>query len=95
MTDIQPVPATNTSAYLWWLVHKQKLSGDDIFHLTREMHDWCVDNVAGKHALGFWQNNFKWGEVSTYVEGYSFSDRIWFKYEEDLLAFKLRFGIGS
>ena len=95
MTDTQPVLATNTSAFLWCLVYRQKLSGRDIFYLTQEMHEWCVDNVAGKHRNGYWENNFKWGEVITYVEGFRFADRIWFKYEEDLLAFKLRFGIST
>jgi hypothetical protein len=84
-----------TSAYLWWLIHKQKLIGLEIFEIQRKMHGWCCDCVAGKHRKGSWENNFSWDSRSTIVDGFSFPNCIWFKYEEDLLAFRLRFGIGS
>jgi hypothetical protein len=81
-------------AYLWYMVAVLELSGDEIFDITRSMQEWLYDNVRRDD-----QNNFKWSSKSTSIIFSAnsstpvFTNYISFKHAEDLLAFRLRWGI--
>lgn len=80
-------------AYLWYMVAVLDLGGDEILDITQSMQEWLYDNVRRDD-----QNNFKWSNKSTSIifsaNTYTlFTNYISFKHMEDLLAFRLRWGI--
>ena len=89
-------PRTDTgysAAYLWWLIHREKLNGRQILTRTFEMQDWLSDNVRDKGSP--YCNNYNWASISTNIDGLLFANYLWFRHEVDLLAFRLRWGIGE
>lgn len=80
----------NLSAYLWWLLNKEKMSGKDILQFTFNVHSWLYDNIYDEKSP-----NMNWTGGTTYIDGLRFYNLIWFRRAEDLVAFKLKFGIGS
>jgi hypothetical protein len=89
-------PYPHVSDYLRILVLENKIQdGNKILELTNQMQEWLSENVRcdGK-------NNYSWSEnkIDLLVDPYqhlSFSDTISFRYETDLLAFRLRWGING
>lgn len=67
------------------------LSEDDTFALLQEIHYWCFWNVFKDCGFYYLYNRLEY----TYLYNsrqYHVADVATFKHEEDLMAFKLRFG---
>ena len=92
--------------YLFYLWDVEKLSGIQILERTEEMHKWLFANCIENGECTFiWDNHYTkypanvnkdycgisiFGRSSHEI---SLSNSVAFKYEQDLLAFRLRWGI--
>jgi hypothetical protein len=91
--DVSEYPFT--SDYLHSLIINQNITGRAAREIIHTMQEWLDDNVYrdGKY-------NYTWSKETTYIGGgntvgslHAVSAYIGFKYSDDLLAFKLKFGI--
>jgi hypothetical protein len=80
--------------------HKNDLIGgvtaNTILDITNDMQEWLSENVRhdGKNNYAWSESKFTINQFDNY-EWIKFSESIAFKYEEDLLAFRLRWGINE
>ena len=83
------------SAYLWWLINRENLRTQQaLLDRTYQIQEWLNDTVSQSGL----NNNYKWSLAGTQgciVDGCFFHNVLLFKYAEDLVAFKLKFGINS
>jgi hypothetical protein len=87
--------------YLSHLLKVEKLTGSQILARVLEMMDWLSTNKCSHE----WSTNEDMDTVGRNCVGYplssnpanhiSFSRHIYFTHEQDLLAFRLRWGINS
>lgn len=92
-----------TCAHLWYLWQIKKFTGKQILDLTVEMQHWLDECCVVKGERTFiWDNyytrvyldyNKDAGPILKTAQQISLSDCIYFRYEQDLLAFRLRWGI--
>ena len=87
MLNSKPVYPYYSCKYLDHLVENEKLRSSEISLRVHEMRGWLCNSVDS--------GGFGWIGRFTTIDYYSFSNAIWFKHEQDLLAFKIRFGIHS
>ena len=73
-----------TSFCVWWLIHHERLSTAEIWITYMGIVDWLEDNVTGRYILS--------GDI-TELASVQYHNEIRFKYEDDILAYKIRWGI--
>lgn len=87
--------------YLSYLWEVELLSGRLILEKTIDMQGW-LDTVCARKFI--WSNNYSkfpldYGKNTVFMRNSSLqialADAVYFKEEQDLLAFKLRWGIGE
>lgn len=96
LNDVREYPYT--CPYLYHLLKQDRrptVCADEILAIVMEMEDWLCKNVTGKGV-----HNYQWsiGALRTEILNRNgsfvkFSNSLRFRYQEDLLAFKLRFNI--
>lgn len=100
MIDLKTYPYEY--AYLSHLVNVEKLTGNQIMRRTLEMMNWLSvnkcshkwsDGVDGVENVG--KNCVGYPLSSNPANLISFSRYIYFAHEQDLLAFRLRWGVNS
>jgi len=82
-----------SSPYLWWIYNKMNLKErNEIQDFVKLIQEWLSANVV-QDGIPL----YKWssGKLVTPIYTGVVSNVLYFKHEEDLLAFKLKFGIGS
>lgn len=79
------VEEENVCCYLWWLLYIENISVVDLPIRYAEMLEW-LDSLGCE--------NYIWSKRVMEINDRLYPCTIWFKEEEDLLAFKLRWGIG-
>ena len=77
-----------------WLRNVEKLDGPQLQVRVGEMRDWLHELPLENIEDGFRVNSWGWCGRVDEVDNYLFTNAIWFQNTEDLLAFKLKFGIG-
>jgi len=79
------VEEENVCCYLWWLLYMENISAVNLPQRYTEMLEWL-------DTLG--RENYIWNKRVMEINDRLYPCTIWFKEEADLLAFKLRWGIG-
>lgn len=80
-----------SSDYLRDLIYRKRLNADEISVLVSEMKNWLYESVRKDT-----ETTYYWSSASTMVYSgnkKAFPDVLYFKYESDLLVFRLRWGI--
>lgn len=94
MSDLlpRPDPFPYYSNFLNWVSVRENLNAETIFALTEAIQEWLSENVKVNGV-----NNYEWSYKTKMINGahgtVAFPEKIYFAYEEDLVAFRLRWGI--
>lgn len=84
-----------SSRYLWWVYKKMNLKKwNEIQDFVKLIQEWLSANVVQDGIPLYKWSGGKLVTTNSLHPGV-ISNVIYFKYEEDLLAFRLRFGIGA
>lgn len=71
--------------YLWWLLHREKLLGQQLQERIVDIERWLNANLKGMYV---------WYPAAT-NESEALYHAVYFKEESDLVAFRLRWGINA